>query len=226
MKIYAIIPAGGEGKRTGYSLPKQYCKFNGKELIVYSLEIFEKCDLIDDIVVSLKSEYFNLLKELIKKYKLNKISELVEGGKERQDSVNNALSQIPAVNDDLIVIHDAARPLLPLKVLNDSIISAKKYDNIVVAIKARDTLLEGDDCVSSYLDRKQIYYAQTPQIFRFKVLKDAMAKASNDKFYGTDESRLVHRASYNIKIVEGSMLNFKVTTDSDMELFDIIAKSL
>ena len=219
MKTYAVIPSSGSSKRFGGEIPKQYLKVNGKEIIVYTLEVFQNCNMIDEIIIAAKPEYFALLYELKEKYNLNKISNIVEGGKERQDSVYNGLSSIAAEDDDLIAVHDAARPLLSNKILENALNETKKSDSVVVAIKARDTLIKGGDSVEEYLDRQEIYYAQTPQIFKYKILIDAMKKAIEKNFIGTDESMLVKKAGYQVKICNGDLKNFKITTSSDIDLF-------
>jgi 2-C-methyl-D-erythritol 4-phosphate cytidylyltransferase len=218
MRIIAIIPAGGEGKRFDESLPKQYHQINGKEILIYTLEIFQSCSLIDDIIVSAQKNYFNFIKELAEKYNITKLNKIVKGGKERQDSVYNALAEAEASDDDLIAVHDAARPLLSDKLLSKSLISAKKSDSILVAIKARDTLVRAHKFIDSYVDRNNIYYVQTPQIYRYKILMEAMKLAKKKNFLGTDESMLVTRAGYKVKILEGSPLNIKITQLNDLEI--------
>ena len=222
MKSYAIIPSGGESKRFGGEIPKQYLKIFGKEIIVYTLEIFQNCEMIDDIVIVARPEYFALLKDLKLKYKLSKVTNIVEGGKERQDSVFNGLSSLTANEDDIIAVHDAARPLLSASVLKNALNTAKIYDNVVVAIKARDTLLKGIKNVEEYVDRESIYYAQTPQVFKYKILIDSLKKANTENFVGTDESMVVKRAGNIVEIVEGELKNFKITTSSDIDLFKSI----
>lgn len=219
MKTYAIIPSGGESKRFGGEIPKQYFNINGKEIIVYTLEVFQNCELIDEIIIAAKAEYFALLYEIKEKYNLNKISKIVEGGKERQDSVFNALSSIAAEENDLVAVHDAARPLLPNQILLTALNAAEKFDSIVTALKARDTLIKGRETVEEFLNRNEIYYAQTPQIFRYKILMDAMKKAYKENLTGTDESMIVKNAGYEVKIVEGDLRNFKITNSSDIDLF-------
>lgn len=224
MKIFTIIPSGGAGKRAGSSLPKQYHQFNGKELIAYTLEVFQNCGMIDEIVISAQKEFSKLLKEIKEKYSFTKLSRIVEGGEERQFSVFNALQSLNASDEDLIIVHDAVRPLLPYNVLINAIETAKQYGSAVVAIKAKDTLIQGNDSVISYVDRQEYYYAQTPQIFKYKILFDAMKKALDENFLGTDESMLVHRMGNEIKIVEGSSLNFKITNQDDIKLFQMISE--
>ncbi len=222
MKNYVIIPSGGKGKRAGTDLPKQYLKFNGKEMIAYTLEIFQRSNKADEIIVAAESQYFELLKEIKNQYGITKLSQLVLSGQERQDSVANALFSIHADSGDLITVHDAARPLLPDSVLENAINVASEFGGSVVAIKAKDSLIRGDDFVKNYINREEIYYAQTPQIFKFEVLIKAMQLARQENFTGTDESMLVKRAGYDVKIVLGSAKNFKITSEADIELFNSI----
>ncbi|MCX7612048.1 MAG: 2-C-methyl-D-erythritol 4-phosphate cytidylyltransferase [Ignavibacterium sp.] len=224
MKVIAIIPAGGKGIRSGFSTPKQYLKHNNKEIITYCLETFQKNRLIDEIIISAEPDYFNLLIRLVKKSKLKKVKTIVEGGSTRQQSVYNALLSLDAKNNDLIVVHDAARPLLPQNTLSNAIALAKKKGNAVVCIKAKDTLVKGNDIIFEYLNRDEIYYVQTPQIFKYEVLLKAFQKAEQENFIGTDESSLVKKIDEEIYISEGSVFNFKITTKEDLELFKKILK--
>lgn len=225
MKTFAIIPAAGKGKRSGYSIPKQYLKFNNKELIVYTLEVFQKNKLVDEIIVSAHPDYFALLEKIKKKYKLTKIIKIVKGGKERQDSVFNALKEINAAKNDLVAVHDAARPLLLQKVLTNAIVTAGEKGNALVCIKARDTLVKGTDIVESYVDREEVFYVQTPQVFRYNDLMKAMEAAYAADFYATDESMLIHSLGIKINIVNGSISNFKITTEDDLEFLRKCLKS-
>lgn len=226
MKVYAIIPSGGKGTRANSGLPKQYLKFNGKELIAYTLDVFQKCDLIDEIVVSADKNYFQLLDDIRKRFGFTKLKNVVEGGVERQNSVFNAFRSIDAEDDNLVVIHDAVRPLLSQSILETSIKTAVESGSAVVAIKAKDTLIKGNEYIESYIDRNGIYYVQTPQVFKYKIYKEAMVSAENGNFIGTDESMLVQRIGYKIKIVGGSSFNFKITNHDDLKLFEIISRGL
>ncbi len=218
MKTSVIIPAGGKGIRSGFSAPKQYLKFHGKELIAYTLSVFQKNKSVDEIIIAAHPTFFPLIRQIKKRYRITKISNIVEGGIERQDSVYNALKSIKAKKRDLIIVHDAARPLLSQAVLNSALKTAHSKGNALVCLKARDTLVKGDEIVTEYIDRNEVFYAQTPQIFRYGDLWDAMILAEKRNFYGTDESMLVKRLGNRINIVEGSVFNFKLTTKSDIEL--------
>ena len=220
MKTVAIIPAGGRGIRGGSSVPKQYLKFDNKELIVYTLEVFQRNEFVDDIIVSVEEIYIDLISTLKTKYNLSKISKIVEGGIERQDSVFNALKSVSESSQEvLIVVHDAARPLLPQNVLSNAINTAKQKGNALVCIKAKDTLVTGTNIVESFLDRYHAFYVQTPQIFEHSVLMKAMENAYQKKIIGTDESMLVKEIGEEVHIVEGSVYNFKVTSTDDIEMF-------
>lgn len=218
MRIFAIIPAGGKGTRSGYNIPKQFLKINGKEIIAYTLEVFEKNRSVNEIIISADPYYFKLLNKIKKKYSISKLARMVTAGKERQDSVYNGLNSLPASTGDLILVHDAVRPLLPAKVLSNAIKTAKVYGNALVCIKAKDTLIHGKVLVGKYINRESVCYVQTPQIFEYSVLKKAMDKAFKDKFIGTDESMLVQRLNKKINIVEGSAFNFKLTSKEDIQL--------
>lgn len=224
MKVFAIIPAGGRGKRIDSSLPKQFMKINDDELIVYTLKIFDDPELIDRIVIPVNKEYRSLLSEIIEKNRFKTEIKIVEGGTERQDSVSNALNSLEADDNDIVIVHDAARPLLPKEILKVSIDEAKKYKAVVTAVKAKDTLLKGKDFALEYIDRSEVYYVQTPQVFEYKILKDALKQALGENFYGTDESMLVKKLGYNVKIVEGSSFSFKITEKADIEILKILLK--
>jgi 2-C-methyl-D-erythritol 4-phosphate cytidylyltransferase len=224
MKVTAVIPAAGKGLRSGLTVPKQFHKINGKEIISYTLQVFQRNKNIDDIIVSAPEEYFPLLENCIKKHGITKLRSIVKGGKERQDSVYNAVISREFSDDDLIAVHDAARPLLPGKLLNQLIESAKVNGNAVAAVKARDTLASGENFIESYTDRSRLYYIQTPQVFKYKDLRYALEKAYEDNVFGTDESMLVHRTGLKVNLVEGSYINFKVTTPEDIALFKKLVK--
>lgn len=224
MKISVIIPSGGLGKRINTPLPKQYLKIFGKEIIAYTLLVFQKVKEIDEIIIAADSFYFKLLQKIIKKYDLSKVTFLVEAGTERQYSVENAIKLINPSSDNIVLVHDAVRPLVSPKIIKDAIKGAMEHSNAVVAIKAKDTLLKGTDFVSKYLDRNNTYYVQTPQVFNGTDIQKAFYKANKDNFLGTDESMLVKRCGKKIFIVEGSSLNLKITSKDDLLLFKSLVK--
>lgn len=226
MKVTAIIPSAGTGSRTGFNIPKQYIKFNGKELIAYTLSVFQNTELIDEIIVSASPSYFNTIESIKKNLNLTKVIKPVEGGKTRQESVKNAFLAADLSDEDIIAVHDAARPLLPQNVLINSVLTAKEKDACVTAIKARDTLIKGNETALDYVNREEVYYAQTPQCFKAGIFRKSIEAAETTGFIGTDESMLVKNAGYDVFIVEGSSLNFKVTNKDDIEMFELLAKNI
>ncbi|MGQ9642334.1 MAG: 2-C-methyl-D-erythritol 4-phosphate cytidylyltransferase [Ignavibacterium sp.] len=231
MKVIAIIPAGGKGLRAGNAdkksivTPKQYLRFNNKELIAFTLGTFQKNRLINEIIIAAEPTYFDLLVKIINMYRIRKVKLIVEGGQTRQHSVYNALLSADASENDLIVVHDAARALLPDEVLSNAIKTAKEKGNALVCIKAKDTLIKAKKYVDEYLNRDEVYYVQTPQIFKYKDLLRAMNKAFKENFIGTDESMLVQKIGKRINLVEGSVFNFKITTQEDIEFFERLTKT-
>lgn len=230
MSVFAILPAAGTGSRMASAIPKQFLKFNGKELIVYSLEVFQNNPNIKSIAVAASKEYIPLVKRLQKKYSLTKLTNIVEGGKERQDSVLNALASLPLQSKDLAAVHDAARPLLTQKILNSAIKLALLKSSAVVCVEGRDTLIRfpyKEEIESSYknpsdsieyIDRKDVYYVQTPQIFNASLLLSCVRRASLNGMTFPDESSLMKHYGFSVHLSEGSLLNFKVTIKSDLEV--------
>lgn len=224
MKIFAIIAAGGKGIRSGFSTPKQYLKINNKEVILYCLETFQKNNYINEIIIASEPDYFDLLLRIIKNNKLSKVKLIVEGGLTRQQSVHNALLSLNADKNDLIVVHDAARALLPSYVLSNALNIAIKKGNAVVCLKNNDTLIKATKTISEFIDREEIFYVQTPQIFKYNILIKAYNNAYSQNLFATDESTLVKNLGKKVYLAEGSVFNFKITTNEDIQLFDKITK--
>ena len=219
MKNIAIIPSGGIGTRLNSPIPKQYIEVLGKELIYYTLNTFQNCNLIDQIIIPAHESYFDLLHQIKEKYGFTKIKKIVAGGKERQDSVYQGFLNSDSEKEDLIIVHDAARPLLSPELLEKAILLANEKSAAIVALKARDTLLNIESNKSEYLDRNNIYYIQTPQICKNYLMEKAYKIAIENNFLGTDESMLLKNANIDFEIVEGESINFKITTNDDLEIF-------
>jgi len=219
MKTYAIIPAGGSGRRFGSEIPKQFLEVEGKPIIAFALEPFQQSHLIDEIIIATHRNYFDLIEKIKLHFKLTKISKIVEGGKERQDSVFNSLKAIEnAQENDFVITHDAVRPLLTVELLDRCLLFAKEKGSAIVVKKVNNTLLEGEAIVEKYLNRNKIYSVETPQIFKYSILMNAFKKAYEENFYGTDESGLVFRASNKVNLFETNEINFKITTQTDLKL--------
>ncbi|MCF8305267.1 MAG: 2-C-methyl-D-erythritol 4-phosphate cytidylyltransferase [Ignavibacteriales bacterium] len=222
MKCFAIIPAGGSGKRFGGNIPKQFIEVSGREIIAYTLEVFNNNDIIDEIIIPVSAEFHKKMEEIVKREGFTKITRIVDAGKERCDSVFNGFTAIRSEENDLIVIHDAARPLLTTQILNNAIASAKIYNAVTVAVPVKDSILSGIEKVQKYVSRENLYHIQTPQIFLAKYLADAYEKGYKKDILPTDESIMVHNASYDVYICNGSSQNFKITTQEDLFIFEAI----
>ena len=217
MKVTAVLLAAGKGSRIGEK--KQFIKLKGEPVFQYSLNTVNKIDLITDIVLVLPEEDL----ERVKVFSF-KPAKKVAGGKERQNSVYNALKEID--NTDIVVIHDTARPFAVEKMFIDGINNVKKgWDGSITALKARDTIKKVKDRkVVQTLKREELYIIQTPQTFDFRKLKDAHEKALKEGLIGTDDSFLMEKSGYRITVNEGSVLNFKITTKEDLVLANCLAK--
>lgn len=223
MKVIAIIPSAGLGRRISSStktkslLPKQFLKISGKEILVHTLEKFEKAKSIDEIIISSGKDQMKLVEKLVEKHKLEKVVKIVAGGKERQYSVYNALRNVNAASDDLICVHDAVRPFISSVEIDEVVSFAKRQKSVIAAVRANDTIKTGKKYVSETLDRSSIWLIQTPQIFPFEILNKAFEKAWAENFIGTDEASIVERIGKLVYFFEVKGENRKITTTADID---------
>ena len=227
-KCTVIIAAAGIGKRMGSDTPKQFLQIKGKPVLYYTVDAFEKNDNIDSVVIVTGRESIEYCrKEIVEKYAFKKVKAIVEGGKERQNSVYNALNTITA-DTDIVLIHDGARPFIMQEDINKVILSVKEYGSAVLAVKSKDTIkiADTDGFVSETPDRSFMWNIQTPQGFGFSVVKEAYDKAGKDGFIGTDDSSLVERLGKRVKLVEGHYTNIKITTKDDLIIAESILEGL
>jgi len=219
MTNIVILVGAGKGKRMG-NKDKAFLLLNNKPILVYSLLPFEKSNLLDEIILVVRKNRINLAKDIINKYQFKKVKKIVSGGKRRQDSVCKGLCEIKSA--DVVLVHDVARPLISEDLINDLIQNAKKFGAAIPAIPIKDTVKEGDKFVKKTLDRKSLNIVQTPQAFKYEILRGAYESAKKSKFHGTDDASLVERLGYQIKMIPGSHKNIKITIPEDI----IIAKNL
>jgi len=227
MKTVAIIPAGGAGKRLKAHVAKQYLLLNQLPVLIHTLQVFQKSKMIDDIVLVLPpDDLASVREELIDKYELTKVKFIVAGGMERQDSVRNALAVLEG-NCDLILVHDAVRPLITGKLIRQVAAAAKATGAASLGVKAKDTIKETgkDDIVSVTIPRHNLWLTQTPQAFKFEIFKKAYKKAYDEKFYGTDDASLVERIGVKVKMIAGSYDNIKITTPEDLVMVRALLKN-
>lgn len=215
MKTFAIIPSAGVGKRFNSRVPKQFMKINGIEILVHTLLKFQRAKNVDEIIIASHKNFIDKTKKLVRKYNISKVKNIIIGGKERQDSVYEALKFIKANSNDLICVHDAVRPLIKSTEIDELIEFARKKKSVIAAKKAVDTIKTGNKFVETTLDRDKIWLVQTPQIFTHQILKKAFDKAFEENFYGTDEASLVERLGVQIYFYQIKSENRKITLQED-----------
>ena len=229
---YAVILAGGSGNRMkSINIPKQYHEINGVPIIIYTLKTFIELKCFDYIYIAINPTFTDFVNSILEKYfNTNDISNitLINGGKERIDSIHNVIKSIELKeinDDDIIVIHDAVRPFVTEKIILDNIEGAKKYGATVTSVPVNDTILLSTD--GDYVDRipirKTLFNGQSPDSFNLKTfieLENKLTDEQKDIITGT--SQVCTLNDYPIKMIEGDTANFKITTDADLDLAEHI----
>lgn len=233
MKVIVIIPAAGLGTRMAVpamgkkpAQTKQFTELAGTPILIHTLRRFAAVAAIAEIWIALRpSEMREFQARLEREAQdvLQKKIQLVEGGEHRQQSVANALKAISADSDDIVLVHDAVRPFVTAEIIAEVIAAARKYGAAIAGMPAVDTVKQVDRTaegavITATVPRERVVLAQTPQGFRYEVLKAAFDEASADGFLGTDEASLVERSGKEVAVVMGSPRNIKITTPADMEL--------
>lgn len=224
MKTVAIIPAGGAGKRLKSRVAKQFLLLDDFPVIVHTLKVFQESEHIDGIIVALPpDEIIHARKELLEKYGINKVTDIIAGGNERQDSVKNCLESVQKYTD-IVLIHDAVRPFVTEEIIRNIIEIALTYGSATTGVRVNDTLkeLKAGHIVSKTVPRDNLWLTQTPQAFQVDIIKEAYRRAYEENFYGTDDASLVERIGKEVKMVQGSYANIKITTEEDL----LIAEAL
>lgn len=223
----AILLAAGQGKRMNSTTNKQYMHLFDKPILAYTLEVFENHPLIDEIIVVTRAQEIDFCKEeIIKPYNFSKVTKVIEGGKERQESVFNAL-KILDNEECLVVVHDGARPLVTPKIISDVIIDARDNKASIAAVPVKDTIkrVNSNKLVLETLNREELWVIQTPQVFTKEIIVKAYQRAERENYQGTDDASLVERIGQNVNIVLGSYENIKITTKDDIDLAINILRS-
>jgi 2-C-methyl-D-erythritol 4-phosphate cytidylyltransferase len=234
MKVIVIIPAAGLGTRMAPPTPgkgksKQFTELNGTPILIHTLRKFSASIAVTEIYIALRPEEMTEFRGRLQKETLRTRVELVPGGEHRQQSVANALEAITASLDDIILVHDAVRPFVSEDIIGQVIQAAQKYGAAIAGMPAVDTVKQVDRTaegavITATIPRERVVMAQTPQGFRYGVLKKAFDDATADGFLGTDEASLIERAGGEVAVVMGSPRNIKITTPSDMELAEFFLR--
>ena len=221
-KVSAIILAAGSGSRFGEK--KQFKKLNGKPIWAYSLNTFIKSKCVVDLILVIPNESLGTFKQSQVFTSLNKKNniKLVPGGESRKDSVINGLKSVKETND-IVCIHDAARPFIKTSYIKYSIDACSEFDGAIIAIPAVDTVKKADNqLIKNTIDRESLWMAQTPQTFKKDKLLYAIKNFSHLNI--TDESILMEEANFKIKLIEGDQSNFKITNEIDWELAKVMVE--
>ncbi len=226
-KVIAIIPAAGLGTRMARGkagvTSKQFFELNGTPILIHTLRKFANCKQVSEIYVALRSNEMAGFRKHLEQSGIKKEIKLVEGGEHRQDSVANALNAIKAEPNDIVLVHDAVRPFVDPETIHAVIAAAEKHGAAIAGTPAIDTVKQVERTsegavITSTILRERVVLAQTPQGFKFSVLKKAFDEATRDGFSGTDEASLIERNGGAVQVVMGSPKNIKITTPGDLEL--------
>lgn len=228
MKVIAILPAAGLGTRMAPAgkkvVPsKQFFEIEGAPILIHTLRVFARNRQVTHIIVALRRNEMERFARLLAKEKLGAKVELVEGGEHRQQSVANALASANAAPDDIVLVHDAVRPFVDDAIIASVITQVEKHGAAIAGLPAVDTIKQVDRTadgaiITSTIPRERVVQAQTPQGFRYELIKRAFDSAAQDGFTGTDEASLVERLGESVSVVMGSPRNIKITTPADLEL--------
>lgn len=216
-KTSAIIAAAGRGERFGRGINKVLCEIAGKPIIAHTLDPFEDCKAIDEIIIVTGESDIEAVGEIVGRFNFRKVKSIVPGGGHRQDSVKNGLEY---VTGGIVAIHDAARPFVTPQLIEACVEEACRAGACVAAVPVVDTIKaassEGE--IERTVDRQNLYAIQTPQTFRTELIRRAYEDAYTAGFYATDDAALVERIGGRVKIVQGSYENIKITTPSDVKI--------
>lgn len=223
----AVILAGGVGSRMGVNMPKQYLLVKDKPIISYCLDIFQKHNEIDKIVIVVSDEWKSYVMELVGKYGVSKVCGYAPAGETRQHSIYNGLKCIDenASGTDVCIIHDAARPLVSDKIISDCLLGAIEEDGAMPVIPVKDTIYQSKDgkTIGNLLNRSELFAGQAPEAFDFKKYYDIHNSVTDTEIATTaGSSEIAYRHGMKIRLVAGSERNFKITTIEDLETFETI----
>lgn len=236
MKVVVIIPAAGLGTRMAAQAgtrvgqtTKQFAEIGGKPILWHTLEKFASVPTVTDIYIAVRENEIERLRDFLSSQRLRPKVHVILGGDHRQHSVANALNAVNAENDDVVLVHDAVRPFIDREIIEKVIDCAAKDGAAIAGLPAVDTIKQVERTangaiITSTVPRERVVMAQTPQGFRYELLKRAFDDAARDGFIGTDEASLVERLGHQVGVVMGSPRNIKITTPADLELAEFYAQ--
>ena len=215
--ISAVIVSAGNSTRMG-GINKQFLELNGVPVIVNTISVFEKSDIIDEIVVVTRESDIDEVANLVEKFELSKVSKVVPGGETRQLSVYEGVKNTVDIAD-LVVIHDGARPLVTVEIIEETVKAAAEFGAAATGVKVKDTvkIVDSNDNIVDTPDRTYMRFIQTPQVFNKELYLDAVNSVKNSKDF-TDDCKLLEAYGKTVKFIDGDYDNIKITTPEDIEL--------
>lgn len=224
MQYEVVLPAAGSGKRMDAGKNKLFLTLLEKPILIYTLEVFEQDENCTGIWLAVKPEEREFIKQLIHTYQITKVKGLPDGGLERQHSVHSCIKSMNEV--EVVLVHDAARPFITKPIIDKLVEVAYEKGAAIAGVKAKDSMKKAKEgVIVETVDREDLWMIQTPQAFRFEILKEAEDVAEKVGFLGTDEAMLVERLGHKVHIVESSYDNVKITTKEDLIFGEAILKS-
>lgn len=222
-KIFALIVSAGNSSRMG-GIDKQLAMFGGKAVLEHTLTTFQRVANLNGIVLIVPSSKLAQMEYLCKKWKIDKTYTVCAGGNSRQESVKNGLLALP-LDCDIVLIHDGARPLVSVESINELIKATKSHDLATLAMPVKDTIkkADGDNFVLNTPNRESLWLTQTPQGFRYSLLKKAYQEIKEVSFF-TDDASLLEALGFKVKLVKGSYQNIKITTPEDLAIAEVLYK--
>ena len=221
MKYQVIIPAAGQGKRMKAGKNKLLLELEGRPILIHTLEVFERDADCEGIILAVHPDDKEILETLAAEHNIKKVKKMVPGGRERQDSVYNALKTVQGA--EIILVHDGARPFIALKVISDLVDKAAGMGAAIAAAPVKDTIKKAaNGMVEETIERSSLWQVQTPQAFRAELLRNANQKAEQEAFTGTDDASLVERFGAEVAIIESDYDNIKITTPEDLYFAEAI----
>jgi len=224
MKTAAIIVAGGRGERFGGELPKQYLCLQEKPILAHTLLAFEG-SCVDGVVLVVNGDKIQFCqREIVNRYQLTKVKAIVSGGRDRQESVYNGFKAIEEGSIEVVVVHDGIRPFVSVSLIEEVAQEALRSGAAIVAIPVKDTvkLVSQEGIIRETIERKNLWLAQTPQAFRYELLREGFERLLQDESSVTDEAMMIERLGYKVRIIRGSEDNIKITTSQDLLLAEAI----
>lgn len=229
MKDYVILLAGGVGKRMGAEIPKQFMEVDGKPIIVYTIERFQRNPHIEKILVVCVSDWIDYLKELIEKYCLTKVEWITEGGNTGHDSIRNGVFFLRNIikPDDFIIVHDAVRPILPQKAIDEVLRVAHENGNASSSIACHPPIVYTEDFKSGIadVDREHVMLTASPQAYQYSLALKCYEKAEEENKHNfTFTSSLLIHCGERVYFAKGTTNNIKITQKEDLALFEALLK--